>query len=310
MSNLAEAARESCVLVRVSTSALGLSRTDKAASAATISMHGAAEGSARVLVSRLPGADKLHREIIALQNETRMTIAERSMPYDNNGWRLLPNTQLHWAMNYMTNQQSEFDNLLSQLRSQAADIISQAESNRGSFSVDIPTESELLEAYALEHSIQPLPEGTQFRGLPKEVSDKLQHALDQRVASAVESAQLDVMRRLTAPLQNFVDRMKAYDEREEAIDAGKEVGRVGVFRDSVLTNVQSIVGMLDEFNVGGDDRLDELKQQLEAMNRLTPEALRTRPDVRKAASARAQKVVNNLNSWLAPPAEATPQAAE
>lgn len=310
MSNLAEAAREACVLIKIATSALGLSRTDKAASAATTSMHGAAEGSARVLVSRLPGADELHRKIIALQNETRQTIFDRSMPWDNNGWRLLPNTQLQWAMAYVTGQQQEFDHLLSELRHQASQIIATAEANRGSFSVEVPTEDELIEAYSLEHNIQPLPEGSQFRGLPQEVADKLQHALDQRVATAVEAAQTDVMRRLSAPLENFVERMRLYDEREEALERGEEVGRAGVFRDSVLHNIQSIVGMLDEFNVGDDERMATLKQQLEVMGRLTPEALRTRADVRKAAATRAQKVADNLNSWLAPPAQTTPQAAE
>ena len=65
---------------------------------------------------------------------------------------------------------------------------------------------------------------------------------------------------------------------------------------------------LASFNVLGDPDIAELGNLVASLANENPDALRSHPEVRKAATARASEILGNLDSWLSPPA--LQQAAE
>jgi hypothetical protein len=300
--DIQSAVRETCVLARVTTSSLGLSRTDKAASKRAAADNHAVDGAARVVVSRLAGADDVHKEIVAAQREAQAALKRRSMPYDEDGWRILPNAKFEDFLKELGYHKAAFDAAMHKLEVEADAIIGKAMANKGDFDIEVPTREELVGAYALTNAFQPVPDGSTFKGLPPAVAEKLSRAVEKRVAAAVEAAHVDTLKRLLTPLEDFVKRMAAFDERERSIAAGESVGHSGVFRDTALTNVQEIVGMLEAFNITGDERLSQLKAMLDPFTRptLTADRLRKDDKVRQALTGRAAKVVSNLNDWLSP----------
>jgi hypothetical protein len=300
--DIQSAVRETCILAKVTTSSLGLSRTDKAASKRTSADNNAVEGAARVLVSRLAGADDVHKEITAAQRDAAAALKRRSMPYDEDGWRILPNAKFEEFLAELGQHKATFDAAMRKLEAEADAIIGKAMANKGDFDVEVPTRDELIGAYSLTNTFQPVPDGSTFKGLPPAVAEKLARAVEKRVAAAVEAAHVDTLKRLLAPLESFVERMHAYDKREQELAAGQDVGRHGIFRDTALTNVQEIVSMLEAFNITDDERLSQLKAMLDPFTRptLTADRLRSDDKVRQALTGRAAKVVSNLNDWLSP----------
>jgi hypothetical protein len=307
--DITSAVRETCVLAKITTSSLGLSRTDKAASKRASADNHAVDGAARVVVSRLAGADEVHKEITAAQRDAAAALKRLSMPYDEDGWRILPNAKFETFLQELGRHKATFDAAMAKLNAEADAIIGKAMANKGDFDIEVPTRDELVGAYSLTNAFQPVPDGSTFKGLPPAVAEKLARAVEKRVAAAVEAAHVDTLKRLLSPLEYFVERMQSYDQREQELAAGKEVGRHGVFRDTALTNVQEIVNMLEAFNITSDERLAQIKAMLDPFTRptLTADRLRSDDKVRQALTGRAAKAVSNLNEWLSP--TATEQAA-
>jgi hypothetical protein len=295
------AVQETCILAAVKCSALGLRRTDKKASTKIEIDSHAVEGAARVTVSRLAGAEEHHREILKAQNAAKQALQARSMRFaDEDGWRLLPNAQFEDLVQDIASCKADFDRAMDRLKNDAPEIIARAQRNIGTLEVEVPTEEELVSSYALSTEFRPVPDAAQFRNMPAAAAAKLSRQLERQLAQAVETAQVDVMKRFVGPLDAFIERMEAYDQREKDIANGKEVSRAGIFRDSVIGNIHEIYDVLGSFNFTGDDRLQELQNKLASFRKITPDVLRENPNIRSAAMQRAKAVAQNLNDWLSP----------
>lgn len=302
-----DAVRSTCILASVRFSTFGMSRTDKSTSKEVAEAKDAVTGAARVVVKLLAGADEHHRAISAHQRAAREALFAHSMPFGNeDGWRLLPNANFEKFLKEFATAKRNFDAAVAQLRADAPDVIAKAKANIGYLNVDLPEPEDLAGAYTMDYDFRPVPDGAKF-GLPQQTSAKLSRRLDARVAAAVQDAMNDTIGRFVQPLSAFVERMQAYDQRIKDQAAGKDVGRTGIFRDTVVSNLRDLYEVLESFNVTGDERLAELANQLASLTAVEPDQLRDDDNLRAHAAAKAQTVLSTINDWLAPPMA---QAAE
>lgn len=294
---IGEAVRNTCILATIRCSALGLTRTDKQTSNDVTSQHGAVNGAARVVVSRLPGADEHHRQIVNAQLKMKHALYGLSMRYGNDeGWRLLPNANWQTLLMRLSEGKAEYEKVLSAFIADLPNVVARAQANKGSLNIEVPTEEELRRAYTMETEFRPIHDG-RFRGLPPNVVAKLEQTAQAKLAAAIEMAKQDTLQRFVSPLEHFVERMVKYDEREQAQSQGKEVGRHGIFRDSVVGNVKELVDVVASFNVTGDERLTLLTEKVKALD-LNPDALRDNQPVRQDATAKAREILADLKDWL------------
>lgn len=294
---IGEAVRSTCILATIKFSALGLTRTDRQASNNVNMQAGAVAGAARVVVSRLPGADEHHKAITAAQRAYKDALWSLSVPYGNDeGWRLLPNVNWSRLIPRMSACKNEFDKALSAFKADLGNVRARALANKGSLNVEIPTEEELASAYCMDTEFRPVNDG-QFRGLPDSVAQKLQAHAKAKLAAAVQDATRHTLERIAQPLEYFIERMVKYDEREQAIAQGKEVGKHGIFRDSVVENIKELVEVIDSFNLTGDPRLATLSQRLQPLV-VSPDALRDSQPVRHTAEKTARAVLADLKEWI------------
>lgn len=300
-SEIVNAVQETCMLARVSFSTLGLTRTDRTASSDVVSAHGAVAGAARVVVSRLAGVEKHHKAIVSVQHEARKTLHGLSMPYgEESSWRLLPTRNFELLIKRLAGHKADYDNAVKALRDNADDIVAKARSNIGTLDVPVPTVDELVNAYSFQQDFQPVPDGSTLKGLPEAIQRRLASNIERKVAQAVELAQIDTLERFVDPLTNFVDRMTAYETRVQAQARGEEIGKSGIFKNTVITNIKELFDVLGSFNVVGDERLTELGNKLASLAAVTPETLRDNEAVRQAATERAREVLGQLDGWLNP----------
>lgn len=295
--SIGDAVRNTCILATVRLSRLGISRTDKQATDKVLVDAAAVTGAARVVVSRLPGADHHHRFITSIQTEMKNTLIRFSMPYGNDaGWRLLPNANWDRLLVEMSAAKDKFNAAVRAFQDDLPNVLAQARANKGTLNVDLPTEEELRDAYHMESEFRPINEG-RFIGLPEPVARKLEQHAQAKLAAAVEMAKQDTFQRFLDPLERFVERMQAYDKREEAIAKGKEVGRHGLFRDSIVENVKELVDVVESFNVTGDERLAALAERAKELD-VPPDALRDNKQVRQDATSKARALLDDIKDWL------------
>lgn len=311
MSSTLDAVRETTVLAKITAKAFGISRTDKTASRKVAEDAQAAEGTARVIVSRLPGADDLHKRLVSCQLRARASLHERSMPWaGEDGWRLLPSSQLMPLMEDLKTIRAEFDDAMSDLVTQADDIIARAQANMGSFSVPVPTRDELIDAYTLEDTFQPVPDGSRFQGLPPDTVARLQEQLDKRIAAAIEDGTLDVLRRTLKPVEHLAERLAAYSTSNVNDNQGEDDGRARrtVLQGRTLANVQAMADVLDAFNVTSDPRIAQLVADLAPFKRLDIDRLKEDAKIRGAVQARLARLAKQIRNWTEVPSEPANQS--
>jgi hypothetical protein len=297
---ISNALREVAMIAEVKTSALGLTRTDKRASARTTEAHHAHSNAARVSVNRMAGADELHRDITSLQEQTRVNLHGYSTAWGSTSRRLLPNANFEPWIREHARIQGEFEAKLVLLRAEAPALVAKATAALGEFDVKPPTVEEIVEAYSIRYALEPIPDGAQFGGLPGAAEEFLRRQFENNIQTAYQEAQLDAMSRLSKPLEALVERIGAYDEREDRISKGEDPGKGGIFRDTLVSNVQDIAAVFDSFNMLSDPTMTKLSQRLQLFLTVSPDDLRKNNDLRASARTQAQTLIDDLNDLMLP----------
>ncbi len=297
---LSDALREVAMIGEIRASALGLTRTDKNASRKSEADHQARNGAAKVIVSRLAGADDLHKEICALQAEARDNLHGYSTAWGNSaGRRLLPNANFEPWIRAQARIAKTFEEKVAEIKERAPDLVAQAKANLGAFDIEPPTVEEIGSAYSLHYSLEPIPDGTQFQGSPA-VEEWLKKQFERNVAVAYAEAQSDALQRLATPLGNLVERLANYDGRLDKIANKEDPGRHGYFRDSLIENVKQIGSVFQSFNLLGDPKMASIAAQLDLFMRTDAKGLRQDANLRHELSKRAKNILSDLDDMLMP----------
>jgi len=282
----------------VRTSSLGLTRTDKRASAESDSNHHARQGTGKVLVSRLAGAEDRIKSIRQLQQLARDTLTNHTTAWGDR--RLLPNVNINSFLRQWGEVKKEFDIQVTQLRHDASNLIRQAERNMGDYEVELPTEEEISEAFTLDFTMEQVPDAANFKttGLDAEVEAELKRRFEANMQAAYAQAQNDAVERVKLPLKNLVERMAAYQKREDSKANGIDVGREGYFRDTIIENINQIGQVFGSFNLTDDPLFERIAKELEAFDGIEADDLRNSQALRDDTAKRAQKILDSLGDWM------------
>jgi hypothetical protein len=294
---LSNALREVAVIAELGTSSLGLTRTDKNASTQADSQHQAVHGTSRLVVSRLSGADTLHRDIVRCQNEMRANLQTHTTTWGQSARRLMPNSNMEKWLRSHYQLKATFDGLLTKLEQEAEDIIERARQNIGTYAVEPPSKEEMTGAYEVRYNLEPIPEG-QFNVGSPEIERFLREQFEKNIQTAYHEAQQDALARLAKPMEAIVERMIAFEERNKKISSGEDPGKVGFFRDTLVTNAAEIAEVFQSFNLTGDNTLNAIASKLDLFLNVKPDDLRKSEELQKAMKQRAADVLAQVNDML------------
>lgn len=299
-SSLAETLRQVAMVAEINTSCVGMTRTDRRASRQADQQHAAKDGASKVVVSRFAGADELIKQITDLQ-----TAAASHLKANTSIWgkrRLLPNANFQRWIGGFTQIKDGFDLKVAEVIAHADEIIAEATRNIGTYNIKPPTRQELEQGFSLKYNLEPIPDPSMFGAvmgddgkLIAEADQHLRWQFEENMQAAMNAAKLDAAERLAKPLSNLVERMQAYDKRETDAAKGREVGREGYFRDTIISNVQDIAEVFGNLNVLGDPAMEEINQKLKPFMKITPDILRNNADIRSAVMRRAADIIKDLD---------------
>jgi len=260
-------------------------KLDKGMTQKVTSEANAASDAARVNKHIVPKESL--KEIITAQGALRTHFYTNTLPWGDNGDRLLPRLsfmdfmQAHGKLNEEFN--NAVDNFVHEKYLRARD---QAEFRMGEMfrSEDYPEPEQLRRRFAVNLDIHGVPTGHDFRvDMDTNTVDMLRKQIEEKNQERVTSAMRDVWDRLADVLGHFANKMS--DD--------------SVFRDSTVKNLEELVDMLPALNVTGDPQLEQIRQDItDTLIGYTPKDLRKDMAVRQAAAQESKRIIDQMSGFM------------
>jgi hypothetical protein len=218
---------------------------DRKVSRDVAQQHGAHVGAGRYNKQLLNGAEKLE-ELRALAGQIRQHFYKITLPWSDEGFRLLPSNFYFDLMARMREFEASFDQGVENFLAVYPQYIDQVRPElNGLFrEEDYPSVEKLREKFGVKLEVLPIPSGADFRvQMSAEEQARVAREIDSNVRQSLSRGTEDLWKRLRDVVSHMVDRLSEPESR---------------FHASMVTNVCDLVEILPRLNVKGDADLNRL----------------------------------------------------
>lgn len=263
-------------------------RGDKKASAEITASNHAETGTASVrknLLGNCPELVAVHKYTGLVRNlHTSLT-----MPWGDDGMRLLPTAQYFKYHQTMTAAEAEFWGLVNAFTGVYEWRKSTAQARLGGLynPADYPTLPELERKFRFQLSYTPIPKSGDFRvDIGNEATAEIKASCDEYYERNIANAMNDVWTRLHKVLIRMSTQLSY-----------KADGSTEKFKDTLVGNVSDMVELLGVCNITGDSQMTAMKDRLsDAMYGITPEVLREDTFTRDETKQNIDRIIAALPS--------------
>jgi hypothetical protein len=232
-------------------------------------------------------------EVRKIAGEARQEHYFITLPWDDNGYRVLPaavymeHTEMlrEYAQRFMAAVEvfaAQFDQLVTDSRSRLGGLF-RAE--------DYPTSKEIRDKFAFDTKVMPLPDANDFRvSLGNEEKDRIKRQITASVQASLTVASQELWQRMYEAVSHMAERLSAYKATTEGVEHP--------FRDSIVTNLVKLVDVMPRLNVTGDPELERLTAQVRASLLVDPAELRTSESVRTETAKKAARIAEQMAGYM------------
>lgn len=177
-----------------------------------------------------------------------------TLPWDDQGARLLPTTALLDYQAEMVRYQTEFERLVQVFLDKYDTLVAAAAFQLGTLfdRAEYPKRDAVAKQFRFEVVYAPLPISGDFRlDIEAEVQDDLVRKYEARMSAQLSAAQQDAWTRVYEALVRFKDRLTLNED-----------GTRKIFHETMVTNTQELCEVLAHLNVTKDPALDKARAQL------------------------------------------------
>ena len=212
-----------------------------------------------------------------------------TMPWSNMGLRLITTANYFNYHKTMTARQTSFQSLVDTFLQSYEWKVSQVSANLGNLfnGSDYPTLGEMTSKFAFNFSYAPLPDAGDFRiDVGNEQRQAMKEQYEGYYAKQLQNAMGDVWARLHESLSKMSERLD-YQSKDNK----------KTFRDTLVSNVEGMVGLLKTCNVTNDPKMEQARLVLDdALRGVTPDALREDDYLRSQTKQSVDEVIKTLPS--------------
>lgn len=285
------------MLCSLSISMWSARKHDPDASEEIAARHGAHADAGRYHKVLLP--KEALAEIQKIVSEARQEHYFMTLPWDDNGYRVLPAAAYMDHVETMRTLSKRFEAAVNILSRQFLTLVEKARTRLGGLfrDSDYPTPDELRAKFSFETKVMPLPDAGDFRvSLGDEEKDRIRRQITAAVEASLQVGSRELWFRLYEAVQHMADRLSAYKVTGEGVEHP--------FRDTVVTNLVKLVDVLPKLNVTNDPELDRLAEQVRNSLIVDPKELRRsdskRSETAKAAAGIAQHMAGYMAGYAIP----------
>jgi hypothetical protein len=211
--------------------------------------------------------------IQAVISDLRTYHNEKTMPWKENGARILPAASFMDYQKHVAILRTNFEQEVKRFAAKYPDWVMQARADMGSLfsELDYPTADEIKDKFSLEVSVMPFPSEADFRvDVDNTVMDELRAQTAQQIRTALQEATNSVRLRV-------LERVKLL---HTALSDPKRV-----FRDETFHAVRNVAEDARQLNLTSDMDLTMLVNKTDFLNNYTPNMLRSPATLNRASVA-------------------------
>lgn len=271
---------DKALLVALSISQWSARKFDKKATDEVNNAHGATDAGRfnKALVSR----DHL-QEIQKIANEARTFHYENTLPWGDNGERLLPAANYFEYTRAIATLKNKFDGLVREFCQSYPLMIDEARRRLNGLFNETDYPANVADKFEVKTSFMPVPQSADFRlNLNAQEVDSLRGKIEDEIGRRFAAAQHDVFVRVA-------DHLKRMHERLSVNDA--------VFRNSLFENLRELIDLLPRLNFSQDSRIAHLSQELKALY-CEPEAVRNDVALRQQKAAQVEGILDRMSAFM------------
>ena len=245
----------SAVLVELNISVWPANKVDREMTE-TVNTNASAVRDASQTRKNLFAGTSLRKDIEKLAARIRLYHNQNTLPWADKGQRLLPTKLFMEYKQTMNNYEVQFSQLCSNFFVEYPRLVAEAQQHLGTMyrAEDYPELEDVRMKFGFRKAFDPIPESGDFRldvsaQDLEEVKAGYEAKFDERLAEAMRTP----WERLHTVLTSMYEKLKD----EDGADSKKR------YHDSLVTNAQDLVGLLDKMNITNDPKLEEARKQLE-----------------------------------------------
>jgi len=272
------------MLVRLTISQWSARKFDRKVSDKVARDYGASSDAGRY--SKVLIAEEAIQAIAKAANEARTYHYENTLPWRDDGARILPAAQFERYSKSLREFRAKFDQAVSDFVPRYSDYVEAAKGRlNGMFEPsDYPQSHELADRYSFETTIDPIPDAPDFRvALQAEDAAAIQASIEARNRVALDAAMRDVWTRLHDTVSRVAERLTDPD---------------AIFRDSLIENLTGLVKVLPALNLTSDPGLTRLADEVQAkILRFAPDTLRAHKPTRAQVAEDASAILDAMKAY-------------
>jgi hypothetical protein len=221
------------------------------------------------------------KKITHIRNEARIYHYSRSLPWNDNGERILPSDMFFDYTQKIRELKEKFYEAVEEFLENYDVLKSEAQQRLNGLynESDYPPNAVLKSKFGFDVSFNPIPDSRDFRiSLEKHELEEISKDVEDRVKSAEVNAMKDIWNRLYDAISHMIAKLS---ERKK---------KNGGFRDSLVGNIAELVQILPKLNISDDPNLTTKLKEIEDKLLVNPETLRNDNKV-KAQTCKDAKVI-------------------
>lgn len=280
------------MLSSLSISQWSASKHDRQASEEIAAHHGAQPDVGRYNKILIPRETLAEVRMIA--DEARREHYFMTLPWDDNGYRVLPAAVYMEHTEKLRDYSRQFLAAVEVFAAQFDKLVLESRARLGGLfrPEDYPSLKEIRDKFAFETKVMPLPDANDFRvSLGDEEKDRIKRQITASVQASLTVASQELWQRMYEAVSHMAERLSAYKTSAEGVEHP--------FRDSIVTNLVKLVDVMPRLNVTGDPELERLTCQVRSSLLVDPAQLRKSEDVRTETAQKAARIAQQMAGYMA-----------
>jgi len=211
---------------------------------------------------------------------------ENTLPWSDNGGRLLPSSNYFDYVNAIRNFQDEYEREVANFLLVYPNLKQEARLRLNAMfeEEDYPDVTILKTKYAFTNQITPVPEAGDFRvKITDDEVAAIKESLEQQVVRSTETAMNDLWQRLFKVVEHMSERLSDPDNK---------------FKNTLVENITDLCELLPKLNITDDPELNDAVQEIKAKLTVNDsQDLRDNNLVRNKTAIEAQKILNKMRPY-------------
>ncbi len=274
------------MLVNIKISVWAGRKYDRKISEEVATNHGTSADAGRYNKVLLPVA-QTHKDLTKYAAKIRFWFYEQTLPWGQDGFRILTCENFLDFSEQWRAHTKKFNELTSLFVNDFANLRDQAKSTLNGLynDSDYPSEHEIGDKFGIRRIVSPLPDADDFRvDLADEDIDEIRQAITDEVQSAQKLAMDDLWKRLHTVVVNMADKLSDKD---------------GIFRNTLVGNIDDLVELLPKLNITGDENLAKMcKRVKRKLSGHDSAYIRDNPDERQRIADDAKKIQKRMETFM------------